>query len=198
MEVSDAVEWTARSRTKSLPKAFVYFKALLELYAASTIQVASDLVRGKLILRVRMIIIIVVPHPAETTMTSGDGARPAAANLAALSLGERLLVWTWRKIVTGCPLIAREFCLLCGDDAAEVLATLYTFLQALAYAGRSSWEVGYPGYASLTVDERRMLNLIAAAQSDDTKRVENVPPCSCACGTEPRARDRRSRARHSS
>jgi hypothetical protein len=47
---------------RTLPKAFVYFKALLELYAASTIQVASDLVRGKLILRVRMIIIIVVPH----------------------------------------------------------------------------------------------------------------------------------------
>ena len=61
---------------------------------------------------------------------------------------------------------------MCGDDAAEVLATLYTFLRALAYAGRSRWEVGYPGYASLTVDERRMLNLIAAAQSDDTKRFE--------------------------
>jgi hypothetical protein len=59
---------------------------------------------------------------------------------------------------------------LCGKDAAEVLATLCTFLQALAYAGRSRWEVGYPGWTSLTVDERRILNLIAAAQSDDAKR----------------------------
>jgi len=36
-----------------------------------------------------IIIIIVASHPAETMMGSGDGARPAVANLAALSLGER-------------------------------------------------------------------------------------------------------------
>jgi hypothetical protein len=83
---------------------------------------------------------------------------------------------------------AREFSLLCGKDAAEVLASLCTFLQALAYAGRSRWEVGYPGWTSLTVDERRILNLIAAAQSDDAKRFE----------TYLRARHRCSSARDSS
>ncbi len=92
-----------------------------------------------------------------------------------LSYAELLLVWSWRKIVTGgggCPLIAREFSLLCGEDASEVLATLYTFLQALAYAGRRRLEIEYPGYISLTVDERQMLVLIAVAQSGDSDRLE--------------------------
>jgi hypothetical protein len=108
-------------------------------------------------------------------MVSGNRGRAAAPDLAALSRAEYLLVWSWRKIVTGggdCPLIAREFSLLCGEDAAEVLATLYIFLRALAYAGRKRWEVGYPGYTSLTIDEQRMLHLIAAAQSDDLKGFE--------------------------
>jgi len=108
-------------------------------------------------------------------MALGEQARGTALNFAALSLGESLLVWSWRKIVAGrsdCPLIAREYSLLCGEDAVEVFATLYTFLQALAYAGRSRWQIGYPGYPSLTNDERRMLDLIATAQSDDTKRFE--------------------------
>jgi hypothetical protein len=54
----------------------------------------------------------------------------------------------------------------------EVVATLYTFPQTLAYAGPRCWEIGYPGYTSLTIYERRMLNLIAAAQSDDAKGFE--------------------------
>jgi hypothetical protein len=93
-----------------------------------------------------------------------------------LTDGERLLVWSWRKIVTGggrCPLIAREFSLLCGEDAGEVLTTLYTFLQALAYAGRRQFQIGYPGYASLTSDERQMLALIAVAQIGDANRLES-------------------------
>ena len=69
-------------------------------------------------------------------------------------------------------MITREFSLLCGEDAGEMLATLYTFLQALTYAGRRRWEVGYPGYTLLTIDERRMLDLIAAAQSSDMSRFE--------------------------
>jgi len=65
----------------------------------------------------------------------------------------------------GCPLIAREFSHVCGEDAGEVLVTLYTFLRALAYAGERRLEVGYPGYAALTIDERQMLALIGAAQT---------------------------------
>ena len=96
--------------------------------------------------------------------------------VARLNCGERLLVWSWRKIVTGgggCPLIAREFSLLCSEDASEVLATLYTFLQALAYAGRRRFQIGYPGYAWLTTDERQMLVLIAVAQIGDANRLQS-------------------------
>ena len=91
------------------------------------------------------------------------------------SYREHLLVWSWRNIATGrggCPLIAREFSRLCGEDAGEVLATFYTFLQALAYAGRRRLQVGYPGYSALTLDERQMLVLIAVAQRDDSMRLD--------------------------
>ena len=53
-----------------------------------------------------------------------------------------------------------------------MLATFYTFLQALAYAGRRRLQVGYPGYAALTLDERQMLVLIAVAQRDDPMRLD--------------------------
>jgi hypothetical protein len=107
-------------------------------------------------------------------MVVGDRDSPEWG-IAGLTFGEHLLVWSWRKIVAGgggCPLIAREFSLSCGEDASEVLATLYTFLQALAYAGRRRLEVGYPGYTSVTTDERQMLVLIATAQRDDATGFE--------------------------
>ncbi len=103
------------------------------------------------------------------------GRTRSETGLAALGRAEHLLVWAWRKIATGgggCPLIAREFSLSCGEDAGEVLATLYTFLQALACAGRRRLEVGYPGYAELTIDERRMLLLIAAGQRGEASLLD--------------------------
>jgi hypothetical protein len=105
----------------------------------------------------------------------GDRAADGEARSAGLGYGEQLLTWTWRKIVTGrsgCPLIAREFARLCGEDAAEVLATFCTFLCALAYVGRRRLQMGYPGYAALTADERRLLTLLAAAQANDETRFE--------------------------
>jgi hypothetical protein len=80
-------------------------------------------------------------------MVFGDRATNRETDLTGLSYGEHLLVWSWRKIVTGrsgCPLIAREFLQLCGEDAAEVLATFYTFLQVLAYAGRRRLQSDIP------------------------------------------------------
>jgi hypothetical protein len=87
-----------------------------------------------------------------------------------LSHGEYLLVWTWRRLMTGrggCPLIAREFAQICDGDAVEVLATFCTFLQALACTSRRRLRVGYPGYPCLTTDERQLLSLIALAQTGD-------------------------------
>jgi hypothetical protein len=85
------------------------------------------------------------------------------------------LVRSRRKIAAGradYPLIAREFKQLCGEDAAEVLATFGTFLRALAYAGRNRLIIGYPGCAAPTADERQCLMLIAAAQTGDEVRFE--------------------------
>jgi hypothetical protein len=86
---------------------------------------------------------------AEVSMAWGNRADNHQPNNLGLSCGEYLLVWTWRRVVTGlsdCPLIAREFVQICGDDAAEVLATFCTFLQALAYTARRQLRFGYPGY----------------------------------------------------
>jgi len=83
---------------------------------------------------------------------------------------EHLLVWTWRRIATGragCPLIAAEFTDACGDDAGEVFATFCTFLRALAHSGRGGLRVGPPGCRAITADERRLLTLIAAAQTNE-------------------------------
>src|SRR5262252_5579273 len=44
--------------------------------------------------------------------------------------------------------------------------------QALAYAGRRRLQIGYPGYAALTRDERQILILIALAQRDDPMRLD--------------------------
>jgi hypothetical protein len=118
-----------------------------------------------------------LPSEPEGGDNGGGDRANRETDMTGLSYAEHLLVWSWRKIVMGyggCPLIAREFSLLCGEDGGEVLATLHTFLQALAYAGRRRLEVGYPGYTSLTVDERKMLVLIAAAQSGDATRLEAI------------------------
>lgn len=108
-------------------------------------------------------------------MVPRNRAGDTGADTAGISLAEHLLVWSWRKIATGradCPLIAWEFKRFCGEDAAEVLATLCAFLRALAYAGRRRLQIGYPGCAVLTADERQCLLLIAAAQTGDEVRFD--------------------------
>ena len=107
-------------------------------------------------------------------MLDDRGGEPAL-EAAELGQGGQLLVATWRRLAVGddaCPLIAREFTRACGEDGAEVLATLSCFLRALAYAGRRRLRVGRPGLAGLTGDERQLLALIAAAQADDDGLVE--------------------------
>src|ERR1700735_5640329 len=88
---------------------------------------------------------------------------------------EHLLVWSWRRMAmagTSCPLLAREFSILCGGEAGEVLATFDTFLRALAYSSRRRMQLGHPGCVAVTRDERQMLALVAAAQAHDRVRLE--------------------------
>jgi hypothetical protein len=84
--------------------------------------------------------------------------------------GEHLLVWSWRRIVTGrinCPVMAQEFADACGSDAGEVFITLCTFLKALAFASRRQLVIRAPDPFGVTSDERQVLTLLAAAQSED-------------------------------
>jgi hypothetical protein len=84
--------------------------------------------------------------------------------------GEHLLVWSWRRIVTGrlrCPVMAQEFADACGSDAGEVFLTLCCFLKALAFASRRQLVIRAPDPFGITADERQVLTLLAAAQSED-------------------------------
>jgi len=83
---------------------------------------------------------------------------------------EHLLIWSWRRVATGrveCPVMAKEFTDVCGEDAREVFATLCTFLKALGFASRRRLNLRAPGWPTMTADERRMLTLLGAAQAGD-------------------------------
>jgi hypothetical protein len=86
-----------------------------------------------------------------------------------------LLVRCWRRIAAGrlyCPSIAADFAEACGQQAGEVLATFQVFLAALGYASRTTLQFGHPGDPGLTDDERRVLALIAVAQSSQPWRLD--------------------------
>lgn len=81
----------------------------------------------------------------------------------------QLLVNAWRQtMVRGidCPLIAQQFRCSCGAQGREAFTAFCTFLCALAVAQRRCLTVNPPGQHALTMDEVRMLTLVAAAQND--------------------------------
>lgn len=81
---------------------------------------------------------------------------------------EELLVCSWRLIMArgaDCPVVAQGFRCACGASGSQVFATFCTFLCALAFAQRRCLFVNPPGERALTVDEERMLTLIACAQN---------------------------------
>lgn len=92
-----------------------------------------------------------------------------------LNQGEHLLVWALRRLVIRpdvCGVVDREFTTACGEDAAEVLATLRLFLRGLAYTARRRINIGHPGSCALTTDERQILAMVAAAQQSDHGRLD--------------------------
>ena len=108
-------------------------------------------------------------------MILNDLEAHAAEDMSGLTEGEQLVVRSWRRVaaerIDG-PLLAREFERACGEDAAEVFATFCTFLRALACASRRHLRIGHPGCSTLTLDERQLLTVIAAAQAGDETRLE--------------------------
>ncbi len=82
----------------------------------------------------------------------------------------QLLVWTWRKFVTGhadCPLVAREFHEAAGDGAENLLLSVAAFLQVLGLGCRRTLALGHPQCTGLTPDEAQILEMMGAAQSGD-------------------------------
>jgi hypothetical protein len=74
--------------------------------------------------------------------------------------------WRHRAVGNGAPpTVVRAFADVCGSEAGDVYATFDAFLRALAWAGRRRLRIGYPGAPQTTVDERRALALVAAAQA---------------------------------
>lgn len=89
---------------------------------------------------------------------------------------DHLLLWAWRRITFGqaeCPLLVREFLEACGPEGAEVFMTLRVFLHALGAACPYRLSLGMPGGSTLTRDERRVLTLLAAAQTGDGALFEH-------------------------
>ncbi len=105
----------------------------------------------------------------------GPVAALAAENALGFGYGEHLLVWSWRRIGSGhgeCPLLVDQFIDACGEDGPEVFVTFGIFLKALAFAGRRRLTIGPPGCLLVTADERQVLTLLAAAQSETPALLE--------------------------
>ncbi len=84
--------------------------------------------------------------------------------------GEHLLVWSWRRIVSGrihCPVMAQEFADACGKAGGEVFRALCSFLEVLAFASRRRLLFCAPDPFGVTADERQVLTLLAAAQTEE-------------------------------
>ena len=84
-----------------------------------------------------------------------------------LSDPESLVVRAWRTIILGhdgCRLLRRSFG---SPDAIQLIEAVATFLRALNHGSRHILDVGHPGCANITFDERQMLTVIAASQAGD-------------------------------
>jgi hypothetical protein len=99
----------------------------------------------------------------------------AAEELLTFGYAEHLLIWSWRRIAMGrtdCPLILDQFTDACCEDGPEVFVTFCVFLKALAVTSRRQFVIGTPGCTAVTADERQVLTLLAAAQSQAPARLE--------------------------
>lgn len=93
-----------------------------------------------------------------------------------LNRAERLLIRSLRHLVlrpsVPCPLVTREFADACRDGADDALATFRVLIEVAARTARGRIHIGRPGWPELTGDERRLLGLLGAAQSDDSSRFD--------------------------
>ena len=109
-------------------------------------------------------------------MTEAAQTTTEAATEAHFGPGEHLIVWSARRIMAqggdDYGQLVLECVDACGSDTAEVFATVYTFLQVLRNASRNQLQFGAPGCPALTADERRLLTLVAASQTDNDAQFD--------------------------
>jgi hypothetical protein len=95
--------------------------------------------------------------------------------LTSLTSGERLLVAAWRAMALGlgdCGLVRRGLIEAGGLAGPEAFHALTVFVQELGLKGRRRLALGRPGWPSLTADEQLLLDLFAAAQAEDYRRLD--------------------------
>jgi len=89
-----------------------------------------------------------------------------------LGEGEQLLLWALRRRAAGQDMpgpgsVETVFCALCGQTGGRKAdAALRCMLVLVALYGRRKLTLGPPGWSCVTADERHLLQLFAAAQSD--------------------------------
>ena len=84
-----------------------------------------------------------------------------------LSHGEQLVIWGIRKIVVRQgvdPDLPAEFQAAFGGESEEGLQIFCSFFRLLGQAARRPYEIALPCTLLVTLDEQRILTLLAAAQ----------------------------------
>jgi hypothetical protein len=107
----------------------------------------------------------------ETARATGDPAKSLCADLGS---AERTLIDGVRRMASGrdgCKLTRREFAAVFGPLTEEALAAFRCFFWTLAAFGRRRLAVRFPGSGAVSLDERLVLAVLAAAQAGEKDRL---------------------------
>jgi hypothetical protein len=84
-----------------------------------------------------------------------------------LSRPEHLLVWALRALAVGhgdCPLLETTFSKACGERGAQALTAYLALVRYIGMTGRRRLRVHVPGCPCVSVDEKAIVGVVAAAQ----------------------------------
>ncbi len=92
---------------------------------------------------------------------------PPAGDVRDLFRGEHLILLGFRALAMGhgeCPMLRRTFEGLLGSDADDALGHMLAFVRVVGSAGVRRVRLHPPGCCGVSLDERRVLAAVAAAQ----------------------------------
>ncbi len=111
-----------------------------------------------------------------TSLSHPDPIKPPMSPYVAdLTEGEHMIVWSLRRIAvakTWCPLIDFELARIFKKHQGDVRAAFQQLVSILADHGRRRLRLGLPGMPTLTVDEKLILAILAAAQAQEPIRLK--------------------------